>query len=77
VTDGVNGMVVDPSPAAIASAVNALAADRARAARLGDAGHDRARLVTWDGVIEQLVGETVAPKTVAQAVNGESGGAGL
>jgi len=77
VTDGVNGMVVDPSSAAIASAVNALAADRARAARLGDAGHDRARLVTWDGVIEQLVGETVAPKTVAQAVNGESGGAGL
>ena len=27
-----------------------------QAARLGDAGYDRARLVTWDGVIEKLIG---------------------
>ncbi len=37
-------------------AINRLAADKALAARLGDAGYDRARLVTWDGVIEKLVG---------------------
>jgi glycosyltransferase involved in cell wall biosynthesis len=32
-----------------------LAADKARAASLGDAGYDRARAITWDGVIEKLV----------------------
>jgi glycosyltransferase involved in cell wall biosynthesis len=58
VKDGVNGVIVEPSPEAIASAVNTLAADRARAARLGDAGYERARLVTWDGVVEKLVGHT-------------------
>ena len=56
VRDGVNGLIVEPSPQAIAAAVNALSSDRARAARLGDCGFERARLVTWDGVIEQLVG---------------------
>jgi hypothetical protein len=40
----------------LAAAVNRLAADKGLAARLGDAGYDRARLVTWDGVIEKLVG---------------------
>jgi len=54
VEDDVNGRVVEPAPEAIASAINGLAADRARAARLGSAGYDRARLVTWDGVIEKL-----------------------
>jgi glycosyltransferase involved in cell wall biosynthesis len=54
VADGVNGVVVEPSADAIAAAVNGLAADRTRASRLGDAGYDRARMVTWDGVIEQL-----------------------
>ena len=29
--------------------------DRARAARLGDAGHAVAATITWDGVIEKLV----------------------
>jgi glycosyltransferase involved in cell wall biosynthesis len=56
VQDEVNGMVVEPTPEAIGAAVNRLAADRARAKSLGDAGYDRARQVTWDGVIENLVG---------------------
>jgi glycosyltransferase involved in cell wall biosynthesis len=56
VEDGVNGFVTEPAPEALAAAVNQLAADRARAASLGDAGFERARLVTWDGVIEKLVG---------------------
>jgi glycosyltransferase involved in cell wall biosynthesis len=55
VEDGTNGFVTDPSPEAIAEAVNRLAADRRRAAGLGDSGFERARLVTWDGVIEKLV----------------------
>jgi glycosyltransferase involved in cell wall biosynthesis len=56
VTDGVNGAVVEPSPEAVAAAVNEFASDKSKAARLGDAGYERARLVTWDGVIAHLVG---------------------
>jgi glycosyltransferase involved in cell wall biosynthesis len=55
VIDGVNGFVRAPEPDAFAEAVNLLARDRTRAASLGDAGYDRARTITWDGVIEKLV----------------------
>jgi glycosyltransferase involved in cell wall biosynthesis len=55
VEDGVNGFVCAPEPEAIAAAANQLARDRARAASLGDAGYERARTITWDGVIEKLV----------------------
>jgi hypothetical protein len=33
-----------------------LSADRGRAAAFGAAGHEVARAITWDGVIEKLVG---------------------
>lgn len=56
VDDGVNGLVCEPTPEAIAAAVNRLASDHRLAASLGDAGHERASQVTWDGVIEKLVG---------------------
>jgi len=55
VVDGVNGFSVPPEPEAIAGAVNALARDRRRAQSMGEAGYDRARTITWDGVIEKLV----------------------
>ncbi|MEO5895901.1 MAG: glycosyltransferase family 4 protein [Vicinamibacterales bacterium] len=55
VVNDVNGYSVDASPEAVAEAINAIAADRSRAARLGDAGYTRAREITWDGVIEKLV----------------------
>jgi glycosyltransferase involved in cell wall biosynthesis len=55
VEDDVNGFVCEPAPEAVATAVNRLSGDRAKAARLGLAGFDRARAVTWDGVIEKLV----------------------
>jgi glycosyltransferase involved in cell wall biosynthesis len=55
VEDGVNGFVCAPEPEAIAAAVNQVTRDRARAASLGDAGYERARTITWDGVIEKLV----------------------
>lgn len=54
VKDDVNGFVCAPTPEAVAEAVNRLAADRGLAARLGDAGYDRARLITWDAVVEKL-----------------------
>jgi glycosyltransferase involved in cell wall biosynthesis len=57
VSDGENGFVTEPTPPAVAAAVNRLAAEPGLAARLGEAGYERARLVTWDGVIERLVGE--------------------
>jgi glycosyltransferase involved in cell wall biosynthesis len=56
VLDGVNGWVCDPEPGALADAFSRLAADRATAIALGEAGFERARRVTWDGVIEKLVG---------------------
>jgi glycosyltransferase involved in cell wall biosynthesis len=57
VEDGVNGAVCAPTPAAIAGAVNAYAADHPRAASHGEAGYERARVITWDGVIERLLDE--------------------
>jgi len=66
VVDGVNGIVVEPAPEAVATAINRLAGDRARAAKLGDAGFDRARLITWDGVVEKLVGTAQTATPVAQ-----------
>jgi glycosyltransferase involved in cell wall biosynthesis len=56
VRDGVNGLVTEPTAEALGAAMAALANDGARAARLGEAGYDRARTITWDGVIERLVG---------------------
>lgn len=56
VVDGENGVVCPPDPIAIGRAVSTLAADRPMAERLGHAGLARARDVTWDGVVEQLLG---------------------
>ena len=53
--DGVNGYVRDAAPEAFAEAINALAGDRRRAASFGNAGFERARHITWDGVIEKLL----------------------
>jgi len=55
VVDGENGVVCEPAPAALADAINRLAADRSRAAAMGDAGYDIASQISWDGVIERLV----------------------
>ena len=56
VVDSVNGAIVPPQPEAVANAINGYAANRGRAAAHGDAGYARASLVTWNGVIEKLVG---------------------
>jgi glycosyltransferase involved in cell wall biosynthesis len=56
VVDGENGFVCAPEPASVGAAVSRLAADRALAARLGAAGLARARQITWDGVVERLLG---------------------
>jgi glycosyltransferase involved in cell wall biosynthesis len=56
VEDSVNGVVCEPTAEAIGSALNALAIDRGRTASLGGAGFERVRAISWDNVIERLVG---------------------
>ena len=60
VEHGTTGCVCAPTDEAVAAAINRLAADKRLAASLGEAGYERARLVTWDGVIEKLVQESGA-----------------
>ena len=55
VEDGATGLVAEPTPEAIGSALARLAADRQLAGRLGDAGFERARMITWDGVVDRLL----------------------
>jgi glycosyltransferase involved in cell wall biosynthesis len=52
VTDGVNGLVVEPDGAAIAEAVRRLAADPDLAARLGSRGAEIAAGYTWERAID-------------------------
>lgn len=56
VVDGVNGFVCGPEPRALAEAVNRLMENRSLAPTLGRAGYDRAKTITWDGVIDSLLG---------------------
>jgi glycosyltransferase involved in cell wall biosynthesis len=60
VTDGVNGCVCDPTAESLAAAVDRLASDPSRAAALGDRGYDVARGITWDHVVDRLVGAAAA-----------------
>jgi glycosyltransferase involved in cell wall biosynthesis len=57
VVNGVNGYSCEPTAEALAEAIGQLTANRALAQALGDAGHAAASRITWDGVIESLVGE--------------------
>ena len=57
VEDGVTGHVCEPDPASLAEAFAALDSVPAHAVSLGDAARQRALTVTWDGVIEALLGE--------------------
>ena len=56
VTNGENGFVCDPTPESLTAALAHVTADPGVARRLGEAGRRRAQRVTWDGVLEQLLG---------------------
>jgi glycosyltransferase involved in cell wall biosynthesis len=58
VEDGVTGFVAEPAPESLGAAIDRLAGDRARARALGDAGYERARTITWDGVVARLMSDT-------------------
>jgi glycosyltransferase involved in cell wall biosynthesis len=66
VQDGVNGFVRDPAPEALAEAVRALATDEKLARRLGDNGYERARLITWDGVVARLLSPVAGVPVLAR-----------
>jgi glycosyltransferase involved in cell wall biosynthesis len=55
VTDGVSGHVTAPTPEALAVGVREIMSDRTRAIRMGEAGADTARAMTWAGAVEQLL----------------------
>lgn len=55
VTDGVTGLVVEPTPAAIAEAVERLHADPELARDLGRNGRARAAELTWRRAADQLL----------------------
>jgi len=57
VEDGVTGLVCDPTPEALGSAIARLAANPQAAASLGAAGYERASAITWDGVVDRLMAE--------------------
>jgi glycosyltransferase involved in cell wall biosynthesis len=58
VEDGINGFVTEPAPAAIGAAIARLASDRRAAQAFGDAGHERVRSITWDGVVDRLMADS-------------------
>jgi len=55
VDDGVTGLVAAPDADSLGAAMSRVAQDRRLARSLGDAGYERARAITWDGVVERLV----------------------
>jgi glycosyltransferase involved in cell wall biosynthesis len=50
------GLVAAPEPVALGALLDRLAANLPLAKSLGGAGYERARAITWDGVVERLVG---------------------
>ena len=57
VEDGINGLVTDGTPDAVAAAVARLDGDRALARRLGEAGRERVSHLRWGTVIDRLLGQ--------------------
>jgi glycosyltransferase involved in cell wall biosynthesis len=57
VADGETGCVVAPDATAAARAIDQLVETPPLARRLGEAGHERVRHVSWEGVIERLIAD--------------------
>jgi glycosyltransferase involved in cell wall biosynthesis len=58
ISDGYNGLVVEPSASALAEAMDRLWADPARASRLGNNGFEALELhdISWPRVVHRLLG---------------------
>jgi glycosyltransferase involved in cell wall biosynthesis len=57
VVDGVTGLVADPEPGSIGRALARLVADPTLAHQLGQAGKARGERITWDQVVDALLGD--------------------
>jgi glycosyltransferase involved in cell wall biosynthesis len=57
VEDGITGLVCNPTPEALGAAIARLAANPRTAQSLGDAGYERVRAITWDGVVDRLMAD--------------------
>ena len=55
VSDGVNGLVTEPTPAAIADAIARVIDDEPLARRLGAAGKSTADAMSWQAAVERLL----------------------
>lgn len=55
VIDGVNGLVTEPTPRALAAAIDRIAADDVLAQRLGRAARDRVASLSWKPVVGALL----------------------
>jgi glycosyltransferase involved in cell wall biosynthesis len=55
VTDGASGLLCEPDPAALASALTRLAHDRALAERMGTAGAQRVAELSWPSTVARLL----------------------
>lgn len=57
IKDGVTGLVAEPNAASVGSALARLVADPQLAADLGEAGQERGARITWEEVVEALLGD--------------------
>jgi glycosyltransferase involved in cell wall biosynthesis len=58
VTDGETGYVTKPQPEAIGQAIGQLMASEHQCGQMGTAGYECVRFISWDYVIENLLGAT-------------------
>lgn len=56
ITNGLNGMIVEPNAMSLAKAIDGLVADPARAARMGQAGRRAVAGITLDRALDQVEG---------------------
>jgi glycosyltransferase involved in cell wall biosynthesis len=56
VTEGETGRVAEPDPEELARVLSEIMTDKDECAKLGAAGYDRVKFISWDYVIDNLVG---------------------
>lgn len=77
IKDGSTGLVAEPNPASIGAKLASLVADPDLAHQLGEAGKERGERITWELVVEALLGdERFTPEKLAEraALNAEEAG---
>jgi glycosyltransferase involved in cell wall biosynthesis len=73
--DGVNCLMPDPTPEAVAEAIGALVRDPALRERLATAGRATARQYDWNVLIERIEGfyESLAPSPASASIGAAEG----